>query len=281
MSVGRHFGRGSWFVLSLLLFAGGGFSIHRANQYAGAAPAESTTTTDGMFIHKHYRSYLATSKHYEYFTCSYEFNVDGVSYSGDESCPQRGADDSIKEKLSDTVPDLPGPNATVYYDPANPSMHSLKEFSAKSEAEYQSATALISLAFFINLPYVFLAVYAAMKNKGNRGVFVDAQGTVIYPDQVDFTAAFGELPGESGRAAEPRAAARDKAARDAQFAASHGLRELYLDVVKQIHPDHASNEADRSLRERLTKEANAAFERGDDATLRRVLEEYTRQAPRV
>jgi hypothetical protein len=67
--------------------------------------------------------------------------------------------------------------------------------------------------------------------------------------------------------------------REKNFAASHGLRELYLDVIKQIHPDHASSEADRTLRERLTKDANIAFEQGDDATLRRVLEEYESLAP--
>jgi hypothetical protein len=45
-------------------------------------------------------------------------------------------------------------------------------------------------------------------------------------------------------------------------------------VIKQIHPDYASNEADRALRERLTKEANSAYKQGDSATLQRVLEEY-------
>ena len=120
-----------------------------------------------------------------------------------------------------------------------------------------------------------------MKNKGNGGVFVDAKRTVIYPGEIDFGSGFSGLPGESERPEESNAAANGKAARDEYFAASYGLRELYLDVIKQIHPDHASNVADRALREQLTKEANAAFERGDDETLRRALEEYTRQAPHL
>lgn len=36
----------------------------------------------------------------------------------------------------------------------------------------------------------------------------------------------------------------------------------------------AGNESDRTLRERLMKQANAAFKRGDAGTLREVLEEY-------
>lgn len=45
-------------------------------------------------------------------------------------------------------------------------------------------------------------------------------------------------------------------------------------MVNNIHPDRAVNQADLGLRERLMKEANAAFERSDAQTLRRVLEEY-------
>jgi hypothetical protein len=259
-------GAGAWLILSLLCFIAGFFSIHQGLRYAGAAPTESTT-----IVHLQDNPEVG---------CRYVFSVDGVTYRGGGNCEIEG-EVSILGKLMGSAVVSRSSQAIVYYDRSNPSTNSLIEFGANSRTYYRDAALSIGIAFLINLPYLFLAVYAAMKNKGNRGVFVDAQGTVIYPDQVDFTSAFGELPGESGRAAEPSAAARDKAARDEQFAASHGLRELYLDVVKQIHPDHASNEADRALRERLTKEANAAFDRGDDATLRRVLEEYTRQAPQL
>lgn len=42
----------------------------------------------------------------------------------------------------------------------------------------------------------------------------------------------------------------------------------------RIHPDHATDEADRHKREQLMKEANAAYARGDAETLKRILEEY-------
>jgi hypothetical protein len=188
-------------------------------------------------------------------------------------CSQQGAYDSIKAKLSNTVRVLPIPNATVYYDPANPSLNSLTEFSARSKFEYRGAIGGIGIGLFICLPLVFVAALEATKNKRNRRQYVDSRGTVIDTEDIDFSSVFDGLPGGRGMGEESYAA-NGKAAKTSDFASSLGLRELYLDVVKQIHPDHASNEADRALRERLTKEANVAFERGDDATLRRVLEEY-------
>jgi hypothetical protein len=189
-------------------------------------------------------------------------------------CSQQGAYDSIKAKLSNTVRVLPIPNATVYYDPANPSLNSLTEFSARSKFEYRRAIGGIGIGLFICLPLVFVAALEATKNKRNRRQYVDSRGTVIVTEDIDFSSVFDGLPGGRGMGEGSYAAANGKAAKTSDFASSLGLRELYLDVVKQIHPDHASNEADRALRERLTKEANVAFERGDDATLRRVLEEY-------
>ena len=52
------------------------------------------------------------------------------------------------------------------------------------------------------------------------------------------------------------------------------MKRLYREVIKQIHPDFANDEADSLLRNRLTAEARQAFERGDEAALRRILEEY-------
>jgi hypothetical protein len=52
------------------------------------------------------------------------------------------------------------------------------------------------------------------------------------------------------------------------------LRDLYRAVAKRIHPDLAGNDSDRHLRERLMKEANLAYEQGDEAKLRELLEEY-------
>lgn len=100
------------------------------------------------------------------------------------------------------------------------------------------------------------------------------------PDEIDLGSGFSGIPVGGGSAESTDAAAGERAAGDANFAASHGLRELYIKVVKRIHPDLSSSEADRTMRERLTKDANIAFEQGDDATLRRVLEECESWAPR-
>ena len=129
------------------------------------------------------------------------------------------------------------------------------------------------------MPFVLLAVLDATKNKKHGRIYVDAKGTFVDPDEVDFASEFGRIPIGGGGGEATDSVAGERAVREANFAASHGLRELYLDVIKQIHPDHASSEADRTLRERLTKDANIAFEQGDDAILRRVLEEYEILAP--
>jgi len=98
----------------------------------------------------------------------------------------------------------------------------------------------------------------ANEKRRKGGVFVDAKGTVIYPEEIGLGSEFAGSPDRDA----------------ANSAPSPGLREQYLEVVNMIHPDRAMNETDLALRERLMKDANVAFERGDDDTLRRVLEEY-------
>src|ERR1035438_4594398 len=56
--------------------------------------------------------------------------------------------------------------------------------------------------------------------------------------------------------------------------ASTELKTLYREVAKRVHPDLATDEADRHKREQLMAEANAAYQRGDADALRRILEEY-------
>ena len=52
------------------------------------------------------------------------------------------------------------------------------------------------------------------------------------------------------------------------------LKSLYREVAKRIHPDLAVDQNDRALRQRLMAEANRAYEIGDEARLRAILEEY-------
>ena len=137
-------------------------------------------------------------------------------------------------------------------------MNSLLKFSAESPIEYRVAAACIGLSALIFFFFVLGRLLAANEKRGNGGVVVDTKGTVIYPEEIGLGSEFAGLPN------------RDTV----NSSSSPGLREQYLDVVNQIHPDRAANEADLALRERLMKEANAAFERGDTETLHRVLEEY-------
>jgi TonB C terminal len=50
------------------------------------------------------------------------------------------------------------------------------------------------------------------------------------------------------------------------------LRNLYLRVIRRVHPDGAIDEQDRLRCEHLTQEANHAYAVGDEAALRAVLE---------
>jgi hypothetical protein len=136
--------------------------------------------------------------------------------------------------------------------------------------EYREA----ALWICVLTPFIFFVVFSALldatKSRGHGGVAVDARGTVIYPDEIGFGSGPGGLPSGS---------ANGVAARATDSTPSPALRELYLEVVNKIHPDRAANVADLALRERLMKEANAAFERGDAETLRKVLDEYRSAIP--
>jgi hypothetical protein len=273
MSVGWKSIDGRWMIMSILAFVVGGFSLYRATQYAGFESTARTTTAYHVFMRLKYHNF-AFIKLSKYYTCRYDFTVEGVYYSGFGDCTQLSAGDSLKKSFSDSIQVLPMPDLTVYYNPADPSLNSLTEFGAKSKAEYRDGIRWISLGLIINLPLIYLAIYSANRNRSDRRQYVDARGTVIDTEGTDFGTEFGWLPGRSERSEEPYTTDNVEAAKVNDFSSSWGLRELYLDVIKQIHPDHASSETDRVLRERLTKEANLAFRRGDDATLRTVLEEY-------
>jgi hypothetical protein len=85
---------------------------------------------------------------------------------------------------------------------------------------------------------------------------------------------------ESASNARKRADASRRAAADASLALplpvtrSQNLKDLYRAAAKQLHPDLSRDDHDRANRERLMTEANLAYEKGDEARLRAVLEEY-------
>jgi hypothetical protein len=59
-----------------------------------------------------------------------------------------------------------------------------------------------------------------------------------------------------------------------KFVASAALRQLYREVAKRIHPDLASDDADRARRTQMMAEANRAYELGDEARLRAILDTW-------
>jgi len=111
---------------------------------------------------------------------------------------------------------------------------------------------------------------------------------LLYAELDDWNARIAELVAEAtgteqaksaatdarARAEESRAAAHEEAARAADFSPSPELRKLFREVVKLVHPDNATDEADRTVRNKLMTEANLAYRLGDADVLRRILEEY-------
>lgn len=53
---------------------------------------------------------------------------------------------------------------------------------------------------------------------------------------------------------------------------SDDLKKLYREVAKRLHPDFASTDEERARRTILMAEANRAYQEGDEAALRRLLE---------
>jgi hypothetical protein len=110
----------------------------------------------------------------------------------------------------------------------------------------------------------------------------------LYAELDDWNAKIAELSAKAADTAEARTAAAEARARaDQSYAGAHAdaenaefftpsaeLKKLFKEIVNRIHPDRATNEADRILRERLMAEANLAYRRQDIDTLGRILDEY-------
>lgn len=178
-------------LASLFLFTIGGFGVHFAMRDAALVPTERTTEANVI----RYRSSIHTkgsqqksidlSNFSTAYKCSYNFSVDGESYSGSGYISELSVDDSTKAELQEYT-DVPlSFNATVYYDSSNPSMSSLTEFGAESENQYRIAALTIGSGVVFIILVVLGAVLKASNKIGSGGIVVDAEGTVIYPDKID------------------------------------------------------------------------------------------------
>ncbi|MGA2738632.1 MAG: J domain-containing protein [Bryobacteraceae bacterium] len=58
------------------------------------------------------------------------------------------------------------------------------------------------------------------------------------------------------------------------FTPSPELKRMYREAAKRIHPDLATDPADRERRNRFMADANRAYEAGDAEALQRILDEY-------
>jgi hypothetical protein len=65
-----------------------------------------------------------------------------------------------------------------------------------------------------------------------------------------------------------------QAAEQPKLAIPEDLKKLYRKVAKAVHPDYASDDDDRALRERAMADANAAYAAGDVERLRAILEDW-------
>lgn len=59
------------------------------------------------------------------------------------------------------------------------------------------------------------------------------------------------------------------------------LRKAYRQIALEIHPDHAKNDSDRTIREKLMKDANEAYSKGDLEKLKKILREYQSSAESI
>jgi hypothetical protein len=76
------------------------------------------------------------------------------------------------------------------------------------------------------------------------------------------------------RAEETHEATHGEASKARDFQPSAGLKSLFREAAKRIHPDFAKDEADRELRTRLMAHVNEAYSQGDADALQRILDDF-------
>jgi hypothetical protein len=117
-----------------------------------------------------------------------------------------------------------------------------------------------------------------------EGLYLRRVG-VLYAELDEWNARLAELHAEQSSTPEAKAeAAEARTQAEEAYSAAHGeaaevlpftpspeLKKLYREAAKRVHPDTATDEKDRTRRERLMKEVNAAYVAGDEEALSRIL----------
>jgi hypothetical protein len=125
-----------------------------------------------------------------------------------------------------------------------------------------------------------------------EGRYLRQVGT-LYAELDEWKARIAELkarlnPSAAPEAREAREQARrtheeahGKASEAHEFTPSPELKSLFREVAKRIHPDFATDIADRQRRTRFMAAANHAYQSGDAEALQRILDEYEQGAEAV
>jgi hypothetical protein len=168
-------------TLTLGLFlslAWGALSLYQVSRDKAVAPNQATASASV--------NHMGNSHANGRSRCIYTFDVDGNPYGG-HGCPANSAASSAIEEAEEMVGARPETTATVYYDPNDPSYNSLVDFSVKADNDSMKARFAFGLAAGCVLLLVIGVVIAARASQpggGDGGIMVDAQGTMLYPDQI-------------------------------------------------------------------------------------------------
>lgn len=127
-----------------------------------------------------------------------------------------------------------------------------------------------------------------------EGIYLRRVG-ILYAELDEWTARLAELQAKNtatpeadseasaarAQAKESYSAAHSEAAEAQPVMLSPELKKLYREAAKRVHPDTAIDDADRARRERLMKEVNDAYVRGDEIELRKILANLDRSPEAV
>ncbi len=141
-----------------------------------------------------------------------------------------------------------------------------------SQREMELATLVAELRSFEILYLKIVGVRLAELDE------INAQIAEALSRQVPTDARVQQEAGEARSQARESRRATDSAKEEPEsktrFEPSDDLKSLYREVAKRIHPDLTTDEEERSRREELMKQANQAYQEGNEDKLRSILDEW-------